>query len=67
MTRIKLDLTQYEASQDIILKQWQILGPPTVLFLAPNQKEQRDLRLTGTYTAVQLIQNIQKLNRENQP
>lgn len=67
ITRIKLDLTQYEASQDIILKQWQILGPPTVLFLAPNQKEQRDLRLTGTYTASQLIQNIQKLNEENQP
>jgi len=67
VTRIKLDLTQYEASQDIILKQWQILGPPTVLFLAPNQKEQRDLRLTGTYTASQLIQNIQKLNEENQP
>jgi len=66
VTRIKLDLTQYEASQDIILKQWQILGPPTVLFLAPNQKEQRDLRLTGTYTAPQLIQNIQKLNEENQ-
>lgn len=65
--RIKLDLTHYEASQDIILKQWQILGPPTVLFLAPNQKEQRNLRLTGTYTAVQLIQNIQKLNGENQP
>lgn len=65
--RIKLDLTQYEAAQDIILKQWQILGPPTVLFLAPNQKEQRNLRLTGTYTAVQLIQNIQKLNGENQP
>lgn len=67
VTRIKLDLTQYEASQDIILKQWQILGPPTVLFLAPDQKEQRDLRLTGTYTASQLIQNIQKLNEENQP
>ncbi|QBQ15861.1 protein-disulfide reductase DsbD [Acinetobacter haemolyticus] len=65
--RIKLDLTQYEASQDIILKQWQILGPPTILFLSPNQKEQRDLRLTGTYTASQLIQNIQKLNEENQP
>jgi len=67
VTRIKLDLSQYEASQDIILKQWHILGPPTVLFLAPKQKEQRDLRLTGTYTAAQLIQNIQKLNEENPP
>ncbi|MFL4377230.1 protein-disulfide reductase DsbD [Acinetobacter baumannii] len=66
VTRIKLDLTQYEASQDIILKQWQILGPPTLLFLAPNQKEQRNLRLTGAYTAAQLIQNIQHLNEENQ-
>ncbi|HFG6923691.1 protein-disulfide reductase DsbD [Acinetobacter baumannii] len=67
VVRIKLDLTQYEASQDLILKQWQILGPPTVLFLGPNQKEQRNLRLTGAYTAAQLIQNIEHLNVENQP
>ncbi|MCH7293821.1 protein-disulfide reductase DsbD [Acinetobacter higginsii] len=64
MVRIKLDLTHYEASQDIILKNWQILGPPTVLFLDPNHQEIRDLRLTGTYSAKQLVQNIQLMSGE---
>ncbi|MDO3663756.1 protein-disulfide reductase DsbD [Acinetobacter higginsii] len=64
MVRIKLDLTHYEASQDIILKNWQILGPPTVLFLDPNHQEIRDLRLTGTYSAKQLVQNIQSMSGE---
>nr|WP_314914732.1 protein-disulfide reductase DsbD [Acinetobacter harbinensis] len=61
VTRIKLDLTQYEPSQDVLLKQLQVLGPPTLLFLQPNQHERRNLRLTGTYTAAQLIENVQQL------
>ncbi|ENX41263.1 protein-disulfide reductase DsbD [Acinetobacter sp. NIPH 2100] len=61
IVRIKLDLTHYEASQDTILKERQILGPPTVLFLNKAHEEQRDLRLTGTFTANQLVQNIKQL------
>lgn len=61
VTRIKLDLTQYEPSQDVLLKQLQVLGPPTLLFLQPNQHERRNLRLTGTYTAAQLVENVQQL------
>lgn len=64
MVRIKLDLTHYEASQDVILKNWQILGPPTVLFLDSNHQEIRDLRLTGTYKVKQLVQNIQSMSGE---
>jgi thiol:disulfide interchange protein DsbD len=62
VVRIKLDLTHYEASQEIILKHWQILGPPTVLFLDPSHQEIRELRLTGTYSAKQLVQNIQSMS-----
>ena len=61
MVRIKLDLTEQHPSQDALLKKWQILGPPTLLFLADPQREQRELRLTGTYNAAQLIQNIHQL------
>ncbi|WP_332605016.1 protein-disulfide reductase DsbD [Acinetobacter sp. ESBL14] len=62
VVRIKLDLTHYEASQDLILKQRQILGPPTVLFLNEQHEEQRNLRLTGTFTAHQLVQNVKQLS-----
>ncbi len=59
--RIKLDLTEYHASQDDLLKEWQILGPPTFIFLNSAHQEQRDLRLTGTFSAVQLLNRMQQI------
>jgi thiol:disulfide interchange protein DsbD len=61
VTKIKLDLSHYQASQQHILNQWQILGPPTVLFLNADQHEQRQLRLTGEFNTRQLLQQIQQL------
>ena len=58
--RIKLDLTQYHHSQDELLKKWQILGPPTFIFLDSAHQEQRDLRLTGTFTAAELLRRLQR-------
>ncbi|SEL24609.1 protein-disulfide reductase DsbD [Acinetobacter sp. DSM 11652] len=64
VARIKLDLTEYEASQDVVLKEWQILGPPTMIFLDEQHQEQRNMRLTGTFSAEQLLS---RLNRGVQP
>ncbi|WP_111885240.1 protein-disulfide reductase DsbD [Acinetobacter sp. CFCC 11171] len=64
VARIKLDLTEYEVSQDVILKEWQILGPPTLIFLDTEHQEQRNLRLTGTFSAAQLLS---RLNRGTPP
>lgn len=61
-TLIQLDLTEYNASQDIILKQREILGPPTMLFLNSNAQEIRELRFTGTFSAPQLIQQTEKIH-----
>lgn len=46
---IKLDLSKYNTSQQNILTQWQVLGPPTYLFLDASHQERRDLRLTGEF------------------
>lgn len=54
-TLIQLDLTEYNASQDTILKQREILGPPTMLFLNHHAEEIRELRFTGTFSAQQLL------------
>lgn len=67
VVRIKLDLTEYHPSQDDLLRDWQILGPPTMIFLNSQQQEQRALRLTGTFTATQLIQRLQQLQQANIP
>lgn len=61
-TLIKLDLTENDPSQDLILQQFQILGPPTMLFLDANAKEQRQLRLTGTFNAKKFIHQLQQVN-----
>lgn len=55
---IQLDLTEYEPSQDKILKDWEILGPPTMIFLDTQHQEQRAIRLTGTFGAAQLITRL---------
>ncbi|WP_173910581.1 protein-disulfide reductase DsbD [Acinetobacter sp. Marseille-Q1618] len=65
VVRIKLDLTHPEASQDALLKKWQILGPPTMIFLNSQQQEMRDLRLTGTFTAAQFLQKLAQLKQES--
>lgn len=65
VVRIKLDLTHPEASQDELLKKWQILGPPTMIFLNSQQQEMRDLRLTGTFTAPQFLQKLAQLKQEH--
>jgi len=61
IARIKLDLTNYHSSQDELLKQWQILGPPTMIMLDVSHQEQRELRLTGTFSAAQLLARLEQL------
>lgn len=58
---IKLDLSDYDASHAELLKQWQILGPPTFLFLNEDQQEQRHLRLTGSFSTQELQQRLMGL------
>ncbi len=64
VVRIKLDLTHYHPSQDELLKEWQILGPPTFIFLNAAHQEQRDLRLTGSFSATHLLGTLQQLQGE---
>lgn len=66
-TLIQLDLTTYNESQDSILKQREILGPPTMLFFNENAQEIRELRFTGTFSATQLIQQVAKIHKQTAP
>lgn len=58
---IKLDLSQYNASQQRVLTQWAILGPPTYVFLDALHQERRDLRLTGEFSQEQLLIQLKQL------
>ena len=62
-TLIKLDLSHYDASHQQLLNQWDILGPPTYLFLTPAQQEVRGLRLTGAFSEAELLQQLQQFQQ----
>ena len=63
---IKLDLSQYNASHQALLNQWEILGPPTYLFLNA-QQEIRGLRLTGAFSEAELLAQLQNLAQSEKP
>lgn len=58
---IKLDLSHYDSSHQALLNQWEILGPPTFLFLDAQQQEIRSLRLTGAFNESTLLNQLQQL------
>ncbi|ALH96671.1 thiol:disulfide interchange protein [Acinetobacter equi] len=58
---IKLDLSDYDVTHQALLNEWDILGPPTYLFLNAQQQEIRGLRLTGTFTEEKLLEQLGKL------
>jgi thioredoxin:protein disulfide reductase len=55
---IKLDLSGYDATHQALLNQWDILGPPTYLFLDTTQREIRGLRLTGAFNETELLKQL---------
>ena len=57
---IKLDLSHYDVTHQALLNQWEILGPPTYLFLNDRQQEIRGLRLTGAFTEAELLEQIER-------
>ena len=64
---IKLDLSQYNVSHQALLNQWEILGPPTYLFLNAQQQEIRGLRLTGAFSEAELLAQLQALAQSENP
>lgn len=60
---IKLDLSQYDTTHQTLLNRWEILGPPTYLFLDTKQQEIRSLRLTGAFNEAELLAQLQRLEQ----
>ena len=66
-TLIKLDLSHYDASHQQLLNQWDVLGPPTYLFLTSQQQEVRGLRLTGAFSEAELLQQLKHFGQDRGP
>ena len=63
---IKLDLSHYDAAHQALLNRWDILGPPTYLFLDAAHQEVRGLRLTGAFSEAELMQQIARFQAQDE-
>jgi len=64
VTFFKADITDYNDQGGALARELHVIGPPTVLFLPENHQERADLRLTGDFTAAQLLERLEALDHE---
>lgn len=57
---IQVDVTDYDAADRALLAQYQVIGPPTMLFYGANGEERRDYRLVGGIDAPGFIRHLQQ-------
>ncbi len=58
--RIKADVTQSNDANAALMKQYGVVGPPTVIFLDANGRELRDLRLVGFEKPEDFVKRLQR-------
>lgn len=67
VTLLKADVTQNLATDQSLLKQFNLIGPPAMLFFAPNQREGSTYRVIGYIGADQLLDITRHLFDNSQP
>lgn len=58
MRLLQADVTLNTAEQQQLMKDLQIMGPPTILFINPQGSEQRTQRITGEISASEFLQYL---------
>jgi thiol:disulfide interchange protein DsbD len=59
--RIKADVTQSNDATAALMRQYGVIGPPTVIFVDANGRELRELRLVGFEKPDQFIARLKKI------
>lgn len=54
------DVTDNTAAQQALLKEYGIIGPPTILFIDPQGSEVRSARITGEVNAAEFLAYLQQ-------
>ncbi|BAP43692.1 thiol:disulfide interchange protein DsbD [Pseudomonas sp. StFLB209] len=61
---VKPDVTRADTASQALLKRFEVLGPPTLLWIGPDGKERREARITGEVSADEFIRHANAtLNR----
>jgi thiol:disulfide interchange protein DsbD len=58
---LQVDMTGNTEADKALLKRFQLIGPPAVLFFSPNQQEQQQYRVIGYQDSVTFLAGLQTL------
>jgi len=58
MVLLRADVTAGDAGQRALMRQYQVLGPPTVMLFDASGQERRDARLVGEFGVADLVQRL---------
>lgn len=65
MRLLQADVTLNTTEQQQLMKDLQIMGPPTILFINPQGSEQRTQRITGEVSASEFLQHLSAAQKDS--
>ena len=65
MRLLQADVTLNTTEQQQLMKDLQIMGPPTILFINPQGSEQRTQRITGEVSANEFLQHLNAAQKDS--
>lgn len=65
MHLLQADVTLNTTEQQQLMKDLQIMGPPTILFINPQGSEQRTQRITGEVSANEFLQHLNAAQKDS--
>lgn len=65
MHLLQADVTLNTTEQQQLMKDLQIMGPPTILFINPQGSEQRTQRITGEVSASEFLQHLSGAQKDS--
>ena len=66
MQVLRPDVTANDAADQALMRAWRVAGPPTLLLIGPDGREQRDERTVGEIDAGGFLQRLQRVQTEAQ-
>lgn len=58
---LKIDVTENKSAQQALMKQFELIGPPAVLFFGPDQRERTSLRVIGYMNSSQFLAQLEQV------
>lgn len=60
MQVLRPDVTANDATDQALMRAWQVVGPPTLLLIGPDGRERRALRTTGEIGPAQFLERLER-------